>query len=68
MPTTGNENSDEDCENSQKLTSEGEAGHAKQQEEERDLQDTMQGLPLHWRDEENLGEMPKRTQGSGIGE
>ena len=57
---TGGENSDEDCRHSQKLTSEGEADHAKQQEG-RDLQDTMQGLPLrvHWRDRENLGEAPK---------
>ena len=31
-----------------------------------DLRDTMQRLPLcaHWRDRENLGETPKRTQGS----
>ena len=67
MLITGSENSNEDCGHSQKPTSEGEAGHAKQQEEGHDLQDTMQGLPLyvHWRDRENLGEMPKRTQGSG---
>ena len=65
MPATGGENSEEDCRHSQKLTSEGEANHAKQQEEGRDIQDTMQGLPLrvHWRDRENLGEAPKRTQG-----
>ena len=30
MPTTGSENSDEDCGHSQKQTSEGEASHAKQ--------------------------------------
>ena len=61
------ENSDEDCGHSQKSTSEGEAGHAKQQEEGCDLRDTMQRLPLyvHWSDRENLGETPKRTQGSG---
>ena len=55
------ENSDEDCRHSQKLTSEGEANHAKQQEEGRDLQDSMHGLPLcvDWRDRENLGETPK---------
>ena len=56
MPTTGCENSDKDCRHSEKLTSEGEAGHAKQQEEGCDLQDTMQGLPLcvHWRDREYI--------------
>lgn len=59
VTTTGSANSDDDCGNSQKHTSEGEAGHAKQQEEGRDLQDTMQRLPLcvHWRDRENLGKM-----------
>ena len=43
MSTTGSENS-EDCGHSQQPTSEGEAGHAKQQEGH-DVQDTMQGLP-----------------------
>ena len=67
MLTTGSENSDEDCGHSQKLTSEGEAGHAKQQEEVCDLRDTLQGLPpcVHWRDRENLGETPSKTQCSG---
>ena len=37
MPSTGSENSDEDCGTSQKPTSEGEAGIAKQQEEGCDL-------------------------------
>ena len=62
MPTTGCENSDKDCRHSEKLTSEGEAGHAKQQEEGCDLRDTLQGLPLcvHWRDRENLGETPSK--------
>ena len=61
MPTTGGENSDEDCRHSQKLTSEDEANHAKQQEEGRDIQDTMQGLPLrvHWRDRVKLAESSK---------
>ena len=56
MPSTGSENSDEDYRHSQKPTSEGEAGHAKQQEEGSDLRDTMQRLTLcvHWRDRENL--------------
>ena len=70
MLTTQSENSDEDCGHSQKPNSDSEPGHAKQQEEGCDLRDTMQRLPLcvHWRDRENLGEMPKRTQGSGIEE
>ena len=61
MPSTGSENSDEDNGHSQKLSSEGKAGHAKQHKEGRDLHNTMQGLPLcvHWRDRENLGEMTK---------
>ena len=61
MPSTGSENNDEDCRHYQKPTSEGEADYAKQQEEGPDLQDTMYGLPLcvHWRDKENLEEMPK---------
>ena len=65
MPTTGSENSDEDCGHSQKPTSDDEAGHAKQQEEGCDLRDTMQRLPLcvNWRDREKR-EMPKRSQGS----
>ena len=46
VPTTRSKNSVEDGRHSQKPTSEGEAGHAKEQEEGRDLQDTMQGLRL----------------------
>ena len=70
MPSTGSENSDENCRHSQKPTGEGEADHAKHQEEGCDLRDTMQRLSLcvHWRDRENLGETPKRTQGSSIKE
>ena len=65
MPATGSENSDEDCKHPQKPTSEGEAGHTKQQEG-CGLRGTMQRLFLcaHWRDRENLGETLKRTQDS----
>ena len=67
VPTTGSENSDEDCKHPQKPTNEGEAGYTKQQENGCDLRGTVQGLPLcvYWRDRESLGEMLKRTQDSG---
>ena len=45
MLSTGSKNNDEDCGHSQKPTSEGEAGHAKQQVEGCDLRDTIQRLP-----------------------
>ena len=66
VPTTGSENSDEYSEHPQKPTSEREAGDAKQQGGGCDLRGSMQGLLLcvHWRDRENFGEMPKRTQDS----
>ena len=65
VPTTGSENS-EVRKHPQKLSSEGDAGQTRHEQEGYSLWLAMQGLPMcvHWRDRKNLGETSVWAQDS----